>query len=400
MSRTDVRALRLKPQGAGASSNGCRVTGDPTTTTLACGSGRRTRLQWDVMCASALPSTARIRALAADPRFPEKFKPIVDEFFAAYRTALVEGGLDADDYDHLLCGFVDRLEEQLDQPFTFEPYHQQILAPFDYYTYGIEFLRPLVDKARSSVRGAATMDRVATQLAAGDNVIFLANHQTEGDPQAISLLLEDRWPDIGREMIFVAGERVTTDPLAVPFSMGRNLLCIYSKRYIDHPPEQRTTKQRHNQRTMERMSELLAEGGQCIYVAPSGGRDRMDAHGVVQVAPFDPHSVEMFYLMAARAGRPTHFYPMALDTYHFLPPPGTIQTELGETRIIRRTGIHLAVGDEIDMDHLAGSDPADRHERRARRAQAIWERVRADHDAFAEARRAGLTSRAVHGRAL
>ncbi len=50
-------------------------------------------------------------------------------------------------------------------------------------------------------------------------------------------------------MIFVAGERVITDPLAVPASMGRNLLCIYSKRYIDHPPELKSEKQLHNKRT-------------------------------------------------------------------------------------------------------------------------------------------------------
>ncbi len=103
-------------------------------------------------------------------------------------------------------------------------------------------------------------------------------------------------------MIFVAGERVITDPLAVPFSMGRNLLCIFSKRYIDHPPEQKMKKQLHNKRTMELMSELLSEGGKAIYVAPSGGRDRPNADGVVEIAPFDPQSIEMFYLMARAGG--------------------------------------------------------------------------------------------------
>jgi len=338
------------------------------------------------MISSHVPSEGRVAAIVADPRFPDRYKPILVSFFATYRSALREAGLDPDDYDHQLCGFVDRLEEQLETPFTFEPCHQQILAPFNYYSYGVEFLRPLVDKTRSTVRGLANLDRAAVQLAAGDNVIFLANHQTEGDPQAISLLLEDSHPDIGREMIFAAGERVTTDPLAVPFSMGRNLLCIYSKRYIDSPPEQRTTKQLHNQRTMERMSDLLREGGKCIYVAPSGGRDRASEAGVVTVAPFDPQSVEMFYLMASRSGRPAHFYPMALDTYHFLPPPETIQTEMGEMRRITRTGIHLGVADEVDMASVSGSNTTDRHARRAARAQAIWERVCAEYAALQSAK--------------
>jgi glycerol-3-phosphate O-acyltransferase len=183
-------------------------------------------------------------------------------------------------------------------------------------------------------------------------------------------------------MIFVAGERVTTDPLPVPFSMGRNLLCIYSKRYIDHPPEEKARKTLHNRKTMERMSELLSEGSQCVYVAPSGGRDRRNAAGVIEVAPFDPQSVEMFHLMAERAPRATHFYPMALATYDFLPPPETVQVELGEARQARRVGLHLAVGAEVDMTTCPGSELPDKHARREARATFIWQQVAADYARF------------------
>lgn len=336
-------------------------------------------LQWLAVTVSLAPSEVRARALVADPRFPRRYEPILLDFIGAYRRALIEGGLDPGTYDPLLCGMLDRLAEQLERPFVFAPYHEQITAPFDYYHFGREFLRPLVDPSRSSVRGLDQLDRIADQVRARDNVVFFANHQTEGDPQAISLLLEPTHPSIGQHLIFVAGERVTTDPLAVPFSMGCNLLCIYSKRYIDHPPEQRAAKQHHNKRTMERMSELLAGGGRCIYVAPSGGRDRPNAAGIVEVAPFDPQSIEMFVLMAARSGRPTHFYPMALATYAFLPPPETIQVELGEPRAIRRTGIHLAIGEEIDLTTLSAG--MDRREARVQRAAEIWQRVR---DAYAQ----------------
>ena len=252
---------------------------------------------------------------------------------------------------------------------------QQITSPFDYYTFGVEFLRPLVDKVASTVTGLDNLARIEAQLAAHENVVMLANHQTEGDPQAISLLLEDSYPAIGKGMIFVAGERVITDPLPVPFSMGRNLLCIFSKRYIDNPPEEKARKTMHNRKTMERMSELLSEGGKCIYVAPSGGRDRRNAAGQIEVARFDPQSVEMFYLMAERTPRATHFYPMALATYDFLPPPETIQRELGEARHARRVGLHLAVGAEVDMVSFPGSDLADKHERREARATYIWQQV-------------------------
>jgi glycerol-3-phosphate O-acyltransferase len=318
----------------------------------------------------------RLGVLLDDPRFPARYRPILEQFIESYRAALTDVGLEAADSDHLLRGLIDRLEEQLEAPFTFAPYHRQITVPFDYYRFGLEFLRPLVDSAASTLHGLDHLDRIAAQLAVRENVIFFANHQTEGDPQAISLLLEGTHPAIGQQLIFAAGERVTTDPLAIPFSMGRNLLCIYSKRYIDQPPEQRTAKQLHNRKTMERMSALLGEGGQCIYVAPSGGRDRANAQGIVDVAPFDPQSVEMFHLMALRAGRPTHFYPMALATYEFLPPPETVQVELGEVRRIRRTGIHLSVGGELDMTRFPAGEAGGKHDQREARARAIWQRVR------------------------
>ena len=39
-----------------------------------------------------------------------------------------------------------------------------------------------------------------------------------------------------------SGDRVTTDLLAMPFSMGRNLLCIFSKKHIDSVPELKSKK--------------------------------------------------------------------------------------------------------------------------------------------------------------
>lgn len=310
---------------------------------------------------------------------PEKIGKILIGFHDNYVAALKEQGLNPDDYASLFDAFLSLVQSQLAAPFVFQPYHQKILHPFDHYAFGVNFLKPLVDEARSTVKGEGYIREVIDHLNQGNNVVFLANHQTEGDPQALSVLLDQRYPNLAADMIFVAGERVITDPLAVPFSMGRNLLCIYSKRYIDNPPEHKTTKQLHNKRTMELMSELLSQGGKCIYVAPSGGRDRANAAGVVEVAPFDPQSIEMFYLMAQRADRPTYFYPMALATYALLPPPETVQAELGETRSTKRSPIHLAIGPQIDMEHFPGSDNPDRRARRQLRADYIWQQVYNDY---------------------
>ena len=123
---------------------------------------------------------------------------------------------------------------------------------------------------------------------------------------------------------------------------------------------------------MERMSRLLADGGKVIFVAPSGGRDRRNAEGVIEVAPFDPQSLEMLYLMAKKSQRKTHFYPLTLATYELLPPPETIQHELGEERIAKYTPIHLCFSPEFDMELFSGFEIEDKGLRRKARAHALW----------------------------
>lgn len=313
---------------------------------------------------------------------PEKYGEILKSFFSGYEEALLGGVVSFESCQQLFITFLDLIKQQCSEPFIFLPYHKRVREPFDYYQFGLDMLRPLIDKSKSTVGNLPVIDGIVDALSRGENVIFLANHQTEADPHAISILLEEIHPRLGEEMIFVAGERVITDPLAVPFSIGRNLLCIYSKRYIDHPPEDKLKKQLHNKRTMELMSELLSEGGKAIYVAPSGGRDRPNADGVVSVAPYDPQSIEMFYLMSQRAGHPTHFYPMALKTYQLLPPPQVIQVELGEQRHAKRAPIHMAIGEKIDMEQFPGNDKRDKHERRAARAEYICNLVKEDYAKF------------------
>ncbi len=272
----------------------------------------------------------------------------------------------------LLSDFFKYIIEQLKAPYKFQAYHQKVRAPVDYHKFSLDFFRPLIDLAQSKIIGVETLNQAVEQMARGENVVFLANHQTEADPQAIALLLEKDYPLLSENTIYVAGERVITDPMAIPFSLGTDLLCIYSKRYIDFPPEEKENKQMHNKRTMDLMSSLLKEGGKAIYVAPSGGRDRKNAAGEIIPAAFDANSIEMFYLMAKKAKTPTHFYPLALDTYALLPPPDTINIDLGEVRIAKYTPIQLSFGEEIEMETPPHES---KEERRKIRADKIWKTV-------------------------
>lgn len=101
-----------------------------------------------------------------------------------------------------------------------------------------------------------------------------------------------------------------------------------------HPRVEKTPVCRHR-RFLSRKNIIKkkkkSEGGQFIWVAPSGGRDRPDPEtGKFVVSPYDPKSVEVFRLMAAKAmgrdkaGPVTHFFPFAMWTNKLVPPPDQV----------------------------------------------------------------------------
>lgn len=321
----------------------------------------------------------KVEHLTKSGKLEKDLALLLYKFYLSYAEALRSIGKTTADHQSLLKQLVDMVVENSHHPVSFSPFHRAMRSPIDYYQFGIDFIRPLVILEKSKIFHPKNLDKIEKQLAKGENVILLANHQTELDPQAISLMLEKNHPQLAEEMIFVAGHRVISDPLAIPFSKGRHLLCIYSKKHIEHPPELKQEKLLHNKRTMNRMSELLSQGGRCIYVAPSGGRDRMGSDGKIDVAKFDPQSIEMFRLIAEQSAPLTHFYPLALVTYDLLPPPQTVDIQLGEQRHTQCTPIHLAFGNELEMDHFPGSEGLDKKSKRPIRAEYIWELVNKDY---------------------
>lgn len=182
-------------------------------------------------------------------------------------------------------------------------------ANTDFYAAGCDFFRPSMDLEHSLILGIDNMEKALNQLAAGDNVVFLANHQSEADPQVVSCLFEKAGPQYGKlasDITYVAGHKVTTDPLAIPFSMGRNLLCIHSKKHIDSDPDTKPAKSKQNMAAMNEMLQGLKDGGMAIWVAPSGGRDRRNvSSNKIPVATFDQKTVDMFRLMGNKSKRPT-----------------------------------------------------------------------------------------------
>lgn len=225
---------------------------------------------------------------------------------------------------------------------------------FDYHQFGVDFTRPLVDWPNCKIVGMDNLNKIKQQLADGDNVVFLSNHQSESDTHCIFTLFQDQLgPEFGalaQDIVFMAGERVLRDAIVVPFSRGCNLLTVYSKKHIDSEPELKPAKMQHNQRSMKQLGALFAKGGTCMWYAPSGGRDRRDPEtGKVEPAMFDPNAIEMVRLVAeaAGAGAKTHMYPMALATHNIFPPPATVGGAFGEERRVQFSQLSVAICDEV-----------------------------------------------------
>jgi len=315
------------------------------------------------------PSTSAIDAAAM-----ENFMGFVDKYTAEVEKS---GTLDPKEYLYIMTSVLKASRDMAG--YEFEPYHTAIRQPLDLYKLGNDLFRPLVDLEKSKLEGVDQLQRVRELLDKGENVIFLSNHQSEADPQLMSLLFEHLgFPELGEKIVCVAGHRVTSDPLTIPFSMGRNLLCINSKRHLDNPPELKEEKQRQNIVSMQALSELLAKGGFLLWVAPSGGRDRPDENGEFVVAPFDPKAVQMFNVLAKKARTPTHFFPVSLWCHPVLPPPTTVSKELGEVRTVQRSPVGMAVLPELESPTAEKASRNHATEVAQQQVEEAYQRIRCD----------------------
>lgn len=219
----------------------------------------------------------------------------------------------------------------------------------DFYRMGCDFFKPAMNLPGSVILGQDNLKEAFSHIANGENVIFLANHQSEADPQVFSTLLETiNYESQAADIVFVAGHKVTTDPLAIPFSMGRNLICIHSKKHIYADPETQPMKQKQNLAAMSGMLDMMRKGGMSLWVAPSGGRDRRDLETQqVPIAKFDQKTIDMFRLMANKSKVTTHFYPLAMASYDLCPPPDTVEAGTGEARNVRYVPVGIFCGKEI-----------------------------------------------------
>lgn len=287
-------------------------------------------------------ATKSIDSAVVEGTAPKEFGEILRDFIDEYAHSFLEAGESSDNFKFHVTKLLTTVNEAILNPYEFKANHMAIREPFDYYKWGNDFLKPLVIMEESKMFGLENAKKIQKLVSKGDNVVILSNHQTEADPQVLSILLQEAgMGELAEKVIFIAGHKVTTDPVAIPFSMGRNLLCIHSKKHIKNPPEDIPKKQAQNLKSMQAMSELVGKGGQIFWVAPSGGRDRPDETGTFVVSPFDFKALDMFKLIAMQSGKSLHFFPMAMYSNELVPPPDSVSSTVGEARSAKRGAVSI-----------------------------------------------------------
>ncbi|XP_010055257.2 LOW QUALITY PROTEIN: glycerol-3-phosphate acyltransferase ATS12, chloroplastic [Eucalyptus grandis] len=315
-------------------------------------------------------------------RLPPNVAEGMEELFHNYKNAVFQSGIPHADEIVLsnMSVALDRIFLDVEDPFIFPPYHKAAREPFDYYMFGQNYIRPLVDFRNSYVGNIPVFDEIREKLQEGHNVVLISNHQTEADPAVIALLLEGTHSHIAENVTYVAGDRVVTDPLCKPFSMGRNLVCVYSKKHMFDVPELVEMKRRSNTRSLKEMALLLRGGSQLLWISPSGGRDRPDPlTGEWYPAPFDSAVVDNMRRLVEHSAVPGHLYPLALLCYDIMPPPPQVEKEIGERRVITFHGAGLSVGPEIKFNEVT-STCNDSEEAKEVYARALYESITAQYN--------------------
>eukprot|EP00210_Caulerpa_lentillifera_P008691 g8290.t1 len=296
-----------------------------------------------------------LHAAEAKGFITQDLRVLWEDFYDSYKTAVLGSQVPGHDESFVVeiqSSIAEKVFEQLQKPYIFPSYHERILEPINYYEFGQKYVGSLVDFDNSFIGHLERWKQISNQLEAGENVVLLANHQTEADPGVFAHLIGSVFPKMAEDVCYVAGDRVITDPLCKPFSMGRNLFCVYSKRHIDDVPEEKEAKTATNRKTLVTMARQLNKGGLLLWIAPSGGRDRPREDGKWTPNTFDPTSVELMRKLLASSKKAGHLYAMAMVSWKMMPPPVQIQDTIGERRETNFVGVGISVSSEINVEDV------------------------------------------------
>ena len=283
-----------------------------------------------------------LELIASSPFIATEVKDVLIQFTTSYLAEMQRVNMPMHSVLPVIIEYIDHVYRAAKCASSFSPLHYKNEAM---YQLGINLISPLVSH-HSSITNSQSVTKIEEKLRKNENIILLANHQTEADPQIISILLNKSY-SFAQNIFYVAGERVIVDPMAAPLAAGCNIIPIFSKKYMNSSINKKSEKTQHNLCAIKEIQQLLNKGGSCIYVAPSGGRDRKSPGGQIIPSVFDEKSVRLFELIAGKSKRPTSFVPLAMHTYEILPPPCDPHLTRSEKRIVQKNKAHLHF-----MDHI------------------------------------------------
>ncbi|AQK66227.1 Glycerol-3-phosphate acyltransferase [Zea mays] len=146
---------------------------------------------------------SHIRKELDNGKLPADVASNLEELYYNYRNAVLQNG-DPNAYEVMLSNMMtlfDRVLLDVQNPFNFPPYHKALREPFDYYMFGQNYIRPLVDFRNSYVGNISLFHDIEENLHQGHNVVLMSNHQSEADPAIIALLLEKTNPWISENIV-------------------------------------------------------------------------------------------------------------------------------------------------------------------------------------------------------
>eukprot|EP00747_Dinoflagellata_sp_TGD_P187406 gnl/TRDRNA2_/TRDRNA2_45044_c0_seq1.p1 gnl/TRDRNA2_/TRDRNA2_45044_c0~~gnl/TRDRNA2_/TRDRNA2_45044_c0_seq1.p1 ORF type:complete len:490 (+),score=85.69 gnl/TRDRNA2_/TRDRNA2_45044_c0_seq1:64-1533(+) len=321
--------------------------------------------------------SARVMAVLSAPldllmKFVKTMQSIVKaittllDLRATYKEAISKSPAvtDADkEASHVIGQLAQRIAYQYQDPYTFPSRHERILEPYDYYCLGQRFTGNLINFDKSYVGNAQRITEMQEAIKRGENVLLFANHQSEADPAVWALLTEQLSPSLATDIYYIAGDRVVLDTAAKPFSMGRNLVCVHSKRHMDDDPSLRAAKMATNAKSVRELGKMFKAGGAIVWVAPSGGRDRKNDNDEYEPSAFDSAAVVLLHRMMTSSKKPGHVYPMAMASAEIMPPPRGVEKKLGEKRVLDYHPVGISIGEELNEKEItAGLDKAEKGE--------------------------------------
>ena len=109
-------------------------------------------------------SKKRLEEIQRKEALPASLLQELLPFFKTYAEAAQKNGYALHDFEPILNQFLDLLLEQVQHPFIFQHFHQCLLEPFNYYKFGLDFIRPLVRMQDSHILNADRLEKIREYL--------------------------------------------------------------------------------------------------------------------------------------------------------------------------------------------------------------------------------------------